>query len=92
VNSFTGTLPTQLGQLKSLRFFSWTDNAEMAGTIPEEFATLTSLTEVCVTRHPSAPPLSISQSTIKKINRRLHNCKYQGTIPKAFFRNPLQFM
>ena len=47
-NLFTGTLPTQIGQLTALESFLIYDNYEVSGAIPSELGQLTSLTSLTI--------------------------------------------
>ena len=61
-NGYTGTMPTELGNLNALQYLQVSDNG-LTGTLPTELGTLTALTLLCV--HRPHPP-------------RLHACAVTG--------------
>jgi len=80
-NSFKGTIPTQIGQLKNLNFFM-ADNNTLTGPIPSQFGSLTSFRRLDVENNLLTGPIPnelFGMSTLEKLI--LSNNSLSGTIP-----------
>ena len=90
-NAISGSLPTELGLLSSLRYLVLLDN-KLTGTIPTEIGRLTRLEELDMTDNnlSGTLPEELGNEDISNLLFALffNNPKLEGTIPESYGKLP----
>jgi hypothetical protein len=93
-NGLKGSIPTEIGNLASLRALDLHGNLEMTGTLPSEIVSMTSLDSLDISRSPmggEVPPILGDLTTLNRLD--LSSCEFVGTIPSELFRlSSIRFM